>query len=1546
MKNYSFQLVSWWAQDVVCDEENDDDDEEDDGDRSNKAYRPKPLKYFIKMFGRDADGKSVSCTVADFTPYFFVKLKGDRVWTTSEVDRFTEAVYRKMNRPWLQGCIIDARVMKRKDFWGFTDDKQFNFLRLCFVAERHMKQVAKSIATATFYIPGINQRTFALYESNIAPFLRFAHIQSIAPAGWVTVPRSTCTTDDVIMPSKCDLDFQCFWKHVTGEKDRTDMAPLKIASFDIECMSSDMDFPVAQKTYVKIASDFYNLIHANSFDATKWKSKIVDMVMDKYETKALIPFNPSQTTRTSIEQTLMRHADHIMLIARGDKTICDNEMRNTFASVELQQSTLVSFVAFVDKVTKTSSSVTATRLAMGAWLRKVFAKIPSKPGAGHMDADACIGRIIGIHMREKDAVVDILMTYLDGILPAVRGDEIIQIGVTTHRYGQSQCSEKVMVSLGTCDPIPGVRVIECATERELIHKWVDVMSSLDPDIVCGYNIFGFDYKFIHGRAQELGCMAKTEELGRLTGHDYPATYKEARLSSSALGDNVMYYFDMPGRTCMDLMKVIQRDHKLDSYKLDNVASHFMGMNKKDVSPADIFRLAKGTSTDRAIVADYCIQDCELCNHLVMKLEIVANNVGMASVCSVPLHYIFMRGQGVKIFSLVAKMCRELGYVVPTLKSGGDIEDEAEDVEGYEGAIVLEPKVGMYIDTPIAVLDYASLYPASMISGNLSHDCIVLDPDYDNLPGVTYRDVAYDIYEGSGEDKTKVGERKCRFAHKSTGVIPFILQDLLKQRKLTRKRMTHKRVNDIVGAWDGESNTIVAADGTRTSFDPTEVVDVTDAYSAFEKATLDGLQQAYKVTANSLYGQVGSRTSPIYLKDIAACTTATGRGMILLAKDFLETNYEANIIYGDSVPGYTPCIIRTGGKHIRVVRIEDIPDMFGDRWTICRKSKKEANEIGGIETWTSEGWTTLKRVIRHPLAAHKSIIRVYTPCGLVDVTDDHSLITADGSVVSPIDLGIDDALLGAPSWTQMKDREDREDRDNNEEEYTVHVARMFGMFMVSGHVDENANVIHIATGVPGSMLDEYRHICELVFPRIDWRLSADEAVVGSGDDELYATMRKAFPDLCFTTTEPSVPSGIMDGSTDVRRAFWNGICDGTGGGREGIVVQTQVAACSLMLLMRSIDMVPWLDMSTVTDDGTREYVVRHDACPYPAFSVRKLAKVPHKGTYVYDLTTDNHQFQAGAGHLIVHNTDSLFVHFPKQVCEKKGREALQTTIDTAIEASEAIKPKLDAPHDLEYEKTYWPFLLFSKKRYVANQYGKDVHKHKQSSMGIVLKRRDNAPIVKIVYGGIIDIILNKHDVPGSIEFLSEHLDALAEGKRGLDDLIISKSLKGHYKDPSKIAHKVLADRIKERNPGNAPQVNDRIPYVYVISEKAGKVLQGDKIEHPDYIKEKGLRPDYEFYITNQIMKPVLQLYALVLEQLPGYTCERGHWNKIEKQLVTEGKSVRFVKDKIREMREAEVKKLMFDHVLTRIRRNPGMIAMKNRREGNHSITEWFSPRKSI
>jgi DNA polymerase elongation subunit (family B) len=160
------------------------------------------------------------------------------------------------------------------------------------------------------------------------------------------------------------------------------------------------------------------------------------------------------------------------------------------------------------------------------------------------------------------------------------------------------------------------------------------------------------------------------------------------------------------------------------------------------------------------------------------------------------------------------------------------------------------------------------------------------------------------------------------------------------------------------------------------------------------------------------------------------------------------------------------------------------------------------------------------------------------------------------------------------------------------------------------------------------------------------------------------------------------------------------------------------------------------------------------------------------------------------------------------------------------------------------------------------------KPKRKEMGIALKRRDNAPIVKDVFGGALDILLGERDIQKAQRFVQDMLVRVLKNEMPLDKFIVSKQLRDDYKNPEQIAHAVLAERMTARDPGSAPQVGDRLAYVYVAERKDQK-KQGDKIEHLDYVRAKGLKPDTEFYITNQIQNPLAQLFALALEQLEGY-----------------------------------------------------------------------------
>jgi hypothetical protein len=242
-----------------------------------------------------------------------------------------------------------------------------------------------------------------------------------------------------------------------------------------------------------------------------------------------------------------------------------------------------------------------------------------------------------------------------------------------------------------------------------------------------------------------------------------------------------------------------------------------------------------------------------------------------------------------------------------------------------------------------------------------------------------------------------------------------------------------------------------------------------------------------------------------------------------------------------------------------------------------------------------------------------------------------------------------------------------------------------------------------------------------------------------------------------------------------------------------------------------------------------------------------------------------------------DTDSLFVEFNPRSGETgdrlTGREGRQACIDLTAEAGHLVTQALKAPHDFEFDKIFDPMLMFSKKRYAGLMFENNADEYVHKYMGIALKRRDNAPIVKTIFGGAMKKLLLEKDVVGATVLVKKLCDELVAGKVSINQLTITKSLRADYADPTRIAHKVLADRIAVRDPGNAPASGDRIGFVY-IRPKPGQVdakLQGDRIETPGYVREKGLSADYKFYIEHQIQNPVSQMFGILLEDMPGFDC---------------------------------------------------------------------------
>ena len=288
-------------------------------------------------------------------------------------------------------------------------------------------------------------------------------------------------------------------------------------------------------------------------------------------------------------------------------------------------------------------------------------------------------------------------------------------------------------------------------------------------------------------------------------------------------------------------------------------------------------------------------------------------------------------------------------------------------------------------------------------------------------------------------------------------------------------------------------------------------------------------------------------------------------------------------------------------------------------------------------------------------------------------------------------------------------------------------------------------------------------------------------------------------------------------------------------------------------------------------------------------------------------------------IIYGDTDSVFLKFKLEKYDGEklsDREKLIRSIAIGQHVEAKIKEVLPGVHALAYEKTLFPFILISKKRYLALKYEDSPDSYKQISMGLVLKRRDNAPILKHCYIGVIDHIVKYKNVPNAIKFIQDEIKKMIDEKFDMNMFVISKTLASFYKDEDSIAHKVLANRMVDRG-DNAPSSNERIPYIFIKIKEEPSVdyLNGDRIEHVDYVRKNNLQIDYEKYIESQLVKPISQIFELIVEKLPMFPYGKGYYDELFNIWYNKyNGDVEKTEKKIRQLKGLMVKKLIFQPLI--------------------------------
>jgi DNA polymerase delta subunit 1 len=443
------------------------------------------------------------------------------------------------------------------------------------------------------------------------------------------------------------------------------------------------------------------------------------------------------------------------------------------------------------------------------------------------------------------ASVDIECNSSTGKFPDanILGDACFQIAISLCKFGSDEPYDKTCLCYKKTDPnLEGSNILSYETEREMLEAFQKYIHEKDVDIITGWNIFGFDMEYIYKRAQINKCHYDFFNLGKLKDKESELTIK--KLSSSALGDNLLKLLPMPGRFIFDLFHEIKKGYKLDSYKLDNVSKLYLGDQKIDMAPKEMFaRYKEEDPVKLREVAEYCIKDTLLPHRLMKKLCTLLNLVEMAKATWVPVPFLVERGQQIKVFSQLTKKARELGFMVPTIRYGAIPE------EPYEGATVLEAQKGAYY-TPITALDFESLYPSIMMAHNLCYSSYVMDEKkYGAVPGITY-------------ETFNIGDRTYKFAQDVPSLLPAILLELKQFRKQAKRDMA--------------------------------------AATGFMKEVYNGKQLAYKISMNSVYGFTGAGKGILPCVPIASTTTSKGRAMIEETKNYVEKNFPgAKVRYGDT-----------------------------------------------------------------------------------------------------------------------------------------------------------------------------------------------------------------------------------------------------------------------------------------------------------------------------------------------------------------------------------------------------------------------------------------------------------------------------------------------------------------------------------------------------------------------------------------------------------------------------------------------------------------------
>jgi len=230
-----------------------------------------------------------------------------------------------------------------------------------------------------------------------------------------------------------------------------------------------------------------------------------------------------------------------------------------------------------------------------------------------------------------------------------------------------------------------------STEERLLTGFFELLEHIDPDVIIGWNIVGFDLNFIARKCEQLNIPLALGRGGEASAilklGDGPSPIKIARV---------------PGRAVLDGVEMLRAAFwSFESFSLESVGQQLLGRGKVIASGgkdkvAEINHLYQ---TDKPALARYNIEDCRLVTEIFAKADLINFAMQRAQMTGLPIDKV---GGAVQTFdNLYLPRLHRKGYV--------SANSQLATGSGSPGGYVLDSKPGIYKN--VIVLDFKSLYPS-------------------------------------------------------------------------------------------------------------------------------------------------------------------------------------------------------------------------------------------------------------------------------------------------------------------------------------------------------------------------------------------------------------------------------------------------------------------------------------------------------------------------------------------------------------------------------------------------------------------------------------------------------------------------------------------------------------------------------------------------------------------------------------------------------------------------------------------------------------------